>query len=188
MSQDGSPDEEIEIEELISEFERLEESVDSRKHRKQLQNLKQMAVELSKPRVFGVIVKDFNRRDMVEAFLGSILIGIPVIIEEGTLEIGEFIAGHPVFLAGTILFGILIVVGILYFTDIQDVRITNPLFGVIPRRVVGILTIAFISAVVFMTVWGRVDWSEPVVAFSQCAFTFVAMSIGAALGDILPGT
>ncbi|WGI17435.1 DUF2391 family protein [Methanonatronarchaeum sp. AMET-Sl] len=181
-------DEEVDLSSLVDEFERLEESVESKKHRNHIQKLKEKTIKLSNPRMFGVVVEGFGKRDMIEAFLGSILIGIPVIIEEGTLEIGEFIAQHPLFLLGTLVFGVLLVIGILYYTDIQDVRITNPIFGLIPRRLLGILSIAFISSIVLMTVWGRVDWSEPMIAFSQCAFTFVAMSIGAALADILPGT
>ncbi|OUJ19110.1 putative membrane protein [Methanonatronarchaeum thermophilum] len=181
-------DEGSDLTELVREFEKLEDSVESKKHKTHIQGLKEKAIQLSKPRIFGVVVEDFNRRDIVEAFLGSLLIGIPVIIEEGTLEIGEYIAQHPIFLIGTIIFGVLIVIGILYYTDIQEVKIKNPFFGVIPRRLVGIILIAFLSALLLMTVWGRVDWSEPMVALSQCAFTFVAMAIGAALADILPGT
>jgi hypothetical protein len=39
-----------------------------------------------------------------------------------------------------------------------------------------------------MTAWGRVDWARPVVAFSQVAVAFGPMAVGAALGDILPGS
>lgn len=37
-----------------------------------------------------------------------------------------------------------------------------------------------------MTVWGQVDWSEPVVAGSQAAIVAIAMGVGGSVGDILP--
>jgi hypothetical protein len=39
-----------------------------------------------------------------------------------------------------------------------------------------------------MTVWGRVDWTDPWLALCQTSVTFSAMALGAALGDILPGS
>jgi hypothetical protein len=45
-----------------------------------------------------------------------------------------------------------------------------------------------VTALVMMTVWGRVSWSEPWLAFCTVSVAFVPMAIGAALGDILPGS
>ncbi len=104
-----------------------------------------------------------------------------MLVEDGTLDVGRFVAGHPAFLDGTLLVTVGLVIGIIYVANIQDVRITNPILGVIPRRLVGVLGTSFLTAPVPMTVWGRVSWTEPTVAF-------VPMAIGAALGDILPGT
>jgi hypothetical protein len=53
---------------------------------------------------------------------------------------------------------------------------------------VGVLSISFVTAFVMMTAWGRVDWAVPWLAFCRCTVAFVPMAIGAALGDILPGT
>jgi hypothetical protein len=39
-----------------------------------------------------------------------------------------------------------------------------------------------------LTAWGRIDWSRPVVALANVVVAFVPMSIGAALGDIIPGS
>ncbi|MFC4406941.1 hypothetical protein [Haloarchaeobius iranensis] len=80
------------------------------------------------------------------------------------------------------------VIGILYVSNIQDVRVTQAFFGVVPRRLVGVLGGSFLFAVASMTVWGRVSWSEPTLALAAVAVAWVPMAIGAALGDILPGT
>lgn len=71
--------------------------------------------------------------------------------------------------------------------DIQDVQVRNPLLGLLPRKPVGVLSIAFLAAVFMMTAWGRVDWGEPWLAICTISGAFVPMAIGAALGDILPG-
>ena len=80
------------------------------------------------------------------------------------------------------------VYGIIYVADIQHVEVVDPILGVIPRRFAGMVSIAFLAALVLMTAWGRVDWSEPAVALAQVSVMFVGMGIGAALGDILPGS
>jgi hypothetical protein len=53
-------------------------------------------------------------------------------------------------------------------------------------RLVGLLAIAGGTALLLMTVWGRVDWAEPGLAASQTLVTAVVMAVGASLGDILP--
>lgn len=60
------------------------------------------------------------------------------------------------------------------------------LFGVVPLPAIAIITIAGVMATGLMTIWGRVPWSEPMVAASQTLLTGVVMSVGASLGDILP--
>jgi hypothetical protein len=39
-----------------------------------------------------------------------------------------------------------------------------------------------------MTAWGRVDWAAPELAVATIVVAWMPMAIGAALGDILPGT
>ena len=186
---DGDETPSPDIDDLLSELEDLEESVDSASERAQVRETMRMARRVHVGSgVFGKVVKGFDRSDMAEALVGSVVFGIPMLVEGGTLEVGEFIATHPVFYVSTLAFGIWMVIGILYVADIQDVRVHRPLFGVIPRRLVGVLGVAFLTALATMTAWGRVDWGDPTVAFSQVTVCFVAMSIGAALGDILPGS
>lgn len=176
------------IEDLIEELEELAGTVQSSDAREQVEDTISLARSVGTPAVFGKVIRGYDRADIAEAFLGSLVFGIPMIIEGGSLEVGAYIATRPVFLLGTIALGVAIVYGVLYVADIQHVQVTRPLLGIIPRRFAGVLTIAFLTALVLMTVWGRVDWREPAVAFGQVAFVFVGMAIGAALGDILPGS
>ena len=138
--------------------------------------------------VFGRVVTGFDRGDVAEALLGSVVFGIPMFVESGTQEVGVFLADHVLAIEATLAATVGLIVGILYVSDIQDVRIHDPLFGFLPRRLVGILGVSFGTAVVMMSLWGRTDWSEPWLAFAQVTVAFVPMAIGAALSDILPGT
>ena len=120
--------------------------------------------------------------------VGSVVFGIPMLVEGGTLEIGEFIAAHPPALLVTLAGTVAIVVGLLYVAEIQRVEIHRPLFGFVPRRLVGVVGVSYFTAFFMMTVWERVDWADPWLAICQTSVTFSAMAIGAALGDILPGS
>lgn len=173
---------------LYDELRSLEETVDDPDEREQVQEVMRLAVGVHPPAVFGRVVRGFGTEDIAEALLGSLIFGIPMFVEGGTLEVGEFVASHPLYLAGTIVAAIGLVVGILYVADIQDVRISNPILGIFPRRLVGVIGVSFLMALVVMTAWGRVDWTAPWVAFCQVSVAFAPMSLGAALGDIIPGT
>lgn len=185
-SESEEPDEAYD--ELLDHLEELEEVADSREERRLVRESIRSARRAATPRVFGRVIRGFDLRDAGEAFVGSVVFGIPMLVEQGTLEIGEFIASNPVYYVLTLLLGVGIPVGILYVVDFQRVEIVNPIFGVVPRRLVGILVISFGTAAVLMTVWGRVGWGEPWLALCQVTVTFVVMAIGASLGDILPGT
>ncbi|GAB7093203.1 hypothetical protein JCM30237_03550 [Halolamina litorea] len=194
MSVDESEDsngEDSEVDELLDELEALELAVADEDYETQsrVRESIRMARRIEEtPPVFGRVIKGFDRHDAAEALVGSVVFGIPMVIEGGTLEVGAYLATHPAYFLGTLLFGVAIVVGLLYVAEIQDVRIVDPLFGVIPRRPTGLLAIAAATAVAMMTAWGRVDWGEPWVAACQTGVCFVGMAIGGALGDILPGS
>lgn len=182
-----SPEEdEPRMADLFDELQELEETVDSPEERAQVRETMRMAMEVQQPGVFGRIVKGFDTDDAAQALLGALLFGIPMFVEGGTFEVGAFIETHPVYLLATHLFALGLVIGILYVADIQDVRIQNPIFGVIPRRLVGVIGISLGTALVMMTVWGRIDWADPWLAFCQASVAYVPMSIGASLGDIIP--
>ena len=173
---------------LYDELTTLRETVDSEAERELVEGTIEMVLNVER-RAFGRVVSGFDRSDAAEALLGSLLFGIPMFVEGGTLEVGLFVATHPAYLVGTLLAALGTVVGILYVADIQDVRIRNPVFGLVPRKLLGVVAVASLTAVAMMTGWGRVDWvATPWLALCQVTVAFFPMSIGAALGDLLPGS
>ncbi|WP_226021538.1 DUF2391 domain-containing protein [Halomicrobium salinisoli] len=175
---------------LFDDLQHLESLVDSEDERERVREAMQTATEVqdADQAVFGRVVWGFGAADAAEAVLGALLFGIPMAVEGGTNEAAEFLTTRPLYLAGTLLAGVAIVIGILYVAEFQDVRVANPILGFIPRRLAGVTVISFSLAVVLLTAWGRVDWAQPWLAFCTCAVAFFPMAIGAALGDILPGS
>lgn len=184
MAVTGS-DRDPDFRDAIDELEELEELVDSDEEREQVREAMR-TLERVRPRMFGRLREGFDLRDAGEALVGSFLFGIPMIVEEGTLEVGTYIATRPLFVVVTMLLGLALVLGILRSVEFEKVE-EDMLFGVIPVRLIGILCIAGGSALILMTIWGRVDWGTPSVAASQTLVTAVVMAVGASLGDILPG-
>ena len=178
------------VEDLIESLETLEEVVDDSEERRKVREAMRTARDLAVPErvsVFGRVVRGFDRSDLAEALVGSVLFGIPMLVEGGTTEVGAYIATRPAFLVGTALVTVLLVVGIVYVADFQDVRVHRPILGVVPRRLVGVLGVAVVTAVVGLTAWGRVDWGAPGVALGSTLVATLPMAVGAALGDLLPG-
>jgi len=189
------PGEENSLSVLFDESEELESLVDSEAEREQVRETMQAAMEAQEddPMVFGRVIWGFDREDLAESVLGSLLFGIPMAVEGGTVDAGLHIAQHPLYFAGTVGTAVAMVIGILYVADFQDVRIKNRIFGLIPRRLAGVTLTAFCSAFALLTGWGLVEWSttDPMVVWQSiciCSVAFVPMAIGAALGDILPGS
>lgn len=183
-----SPKQPPDMGDLFDELEELEEMVDDPDERAQVREAMQAASEAQDDVVFGRVVWGFDRADLSEAVLGALLFGIPMAVEGGTNEAGEFLAENPLLLAGTLGATVALAVGIIYVADIQDVRVRDPILGIIPRRLVGVLGTAFLMSIFLLTAWGRVDWGEPWIAVSTSIVALLPMAIGAALGDILPGS
>lgn len=177
------------VSELFDELEELEEMTDDPTVLDHLDDLMELAGDVQEGGTFGQVIYGFDRHDVAEAFLGSLLFGIPMAVEGGTNEAGAFIATHVGYFLLSVIGTLVLVYGILYVAEIQDVRISNPIFGIIPRRFAGVLGVAFVTATLILTIWGRVDWTaDPWLAISTVTVAVVPMSIGAALGDILPGS
>jgi uncharacterized membrane protein len=187
---DGTSDPESppDMGDLFDELQALEEVVDTPEERERVRETMETLMRVER-RSFGRVISGFDRADAAEALLGSLLFGIPMFVEGGTGEVGAFVATHPLYFVGTVGFAVLTVVGILYVADIQDVRVRNPIFGLVPRKLLGVVLVAAVTAAVMMTAWGRVDWAaEPWVSVCDVTVAFFPMAIGAALGDILPGS
>jgi uncharacterized membrane protein len=172
---------------VVDGLTELKSQVDDPVAREQVKELMVQVADLQ-PRGFGNVIVGFDRTDLAEATVGALLFGIPMFVESGTSEVGSLLARRPLALAGTLLASVALVHGIVYVADFQDVRVHDPLLGVVPRRMVGVLGTAVLTAVVVLTAWGRVDWSEPTLAFATVVVAVVPMAIGAALGDLLPGS
>ena len=173
---------------VYDELQALREVVDTEAERELVDETIEKVLNVER-RTFGRVVSGFDRSDAAEALLGSLLFGIPMFVEGGTLEVGQFVSTHPLYFLGTVVAALGTVVGILYVADIQDVRIQDPLFGLIPRKLLGVVGVASLTAVAVMTGWGRVDWvTAPWLAACQVTVAFFPMAIGAALGDLLPGS
>ncbi|WP_135825872.1 DUF2391 domain-containing protein [Halorussus ruber] len=183
----SDPPPEPELADLLDELETLEETVDDPDERQQVRETIRVARRVQ-PSAFGRVIRGFDRHDAAEALVGSVLFGVPMLAEGGTLEIGTFLAANPAAFVGTVAASVALVVGVLYVAEIQQVEIYRPFFGVVPRRLVGVLAISFVTATALMTGWGRVEWSDPWLALCQVAVAFAPMSLAAALGDILPGS
>jgi uncharacterized membrane protein len=183
----SDPPQDPELADLLDELETLEETVDDPDERQQVRETIRVARRVQ-PSAFGRVIRGFDRHDAAEALVGSVLFGVPMLAEGGTLEIGAFLAANPAAFVGTVVASVALVVGVLYVAEIQQVEIYRPFFGVVPRRLVGVLAISFVTAAALMTGWGRIEWSEPWLAICQTAVAFAPMSLAAALGDILPGS
>lgn len=131
---------------------------------------------------------------MAEAFVGSIVFLIPLLVEDGVYEIAEHfltmsVGGWPVLLLANAAFVMLLTGALIYWSDIQRIDVTTYIFGVpIPRRLLFTLLIALGTATLMMTLWGRVSgWTNPMVAVARISVVWTAAATGAALGDLLPG-
>lgn len=181
-----SPDADPDLDDAMDELEELEALVDSPEEREQVREAMR-TLRRAQPRPFGRLRSAFGLRDIGEALVGSVLFGIPMIVEDGTLDAGAHIATRPFALAFTAVVGVGLVVGILRTVEFEKVQ-ADLLFGVVPVRLLGLLGVAAVSAFVLLTVWGRVDWADPQVAAGQTLVTALVMAVGASLGDILPET
>lgn len=173
------------LENVFEELEELEAIVDTEKERQQVRETMRVLRRAQQPQLIGRFRHAFDLRDAGEAFVGGFVFGIPMVVEEGTLEIGRFIAQELTFVVLTFLFGISVVFGILHAAQFEQVE-EDFIRGIVPLRLLGILSIATVLGVFLMTIWGRIDWTTPYVAVSQTLVAVIFMAVGASIGDILP--
>lgn len=177
---------------LLTQLEDLERTVDSAEERREVRRAIRIARHVPGSAVFGRTIRGYTTRDMAQAFVGSVVFGLPLLVEDGVFEIADhfasvFVAGVPASFLANALFVTLLVIGLLYYAQFQRVEITRPVFGIVPRRLIGVLGISFLSAALLMTMWGRIGWEDPWIAVCRISVIWTAMAIGASLGDILPG-
>lgn len=178
------------IDDVFTQLERLEETVTSEVERREVERTRRMLERVPG----GEHISKYTTRDMGEAFVGGILFALPLLVEDGVFEIAEWftevtIAQIPVFLVANVLFIFVLTAGLLYAVDFREITITNPLFGFIPRRLLGVLVISFVVAAMTMFMWGRLHEEDPTTLeqFARITVIWAAAALGAVLADILPG-
>ncbi len=178
------------IEDVLEQLEQLEESITHPENQAALaQTRRRLASIPGRQRI-----RKYTTRDMVEASVGGIVFSLPLLVEDGVFEIAEWFAAFtlgpiPLFLLVNTVFIVGLAAGVLYATDFREVSISRPLFGIIPRRLLGILVISFVVAAVMMFMWGRLHEEDPtgVEQLGRITVIWAASALGACLGDILPG-
>ncbi|WP_394742102.1 DUF2391 domain-containing protein [Natronococcus roseus] len=182
-----------ELERLVEQLEELEEYVDNPDERKKVRKAIHAAHRVPGAYTVENGIKRYTTRDMAEAFVGSVLLSLPLLVEDGVFEIAEYLAGAtvsevPIFLISNVLFVGLLTTALIYWTDIRDVGVADPIFGFVPRRLIGILGVSLVTVTGLMIMWGRIFEGEPTTAEAVGRITVIwtAGAFGAALGDILP--
>lgn len=178
------------ISDVFAQLERLEATVTSEAEQREVERTRRIlkAVPGSDH------IRKYTTRDIGEAFVGGIIFALPLLVEGGVFEIAEWfteitVAGVPVFLVVNVAFILTLTTGLLYAIDFRTVKITNPIFGFIPRRLVGVLMVSLLVAAGTMLMWGRLHEEDPtnLEVVARVTVVWAAAALGAVLGDILPG-
>lgn len=188
----GLDDRTVPVSELLDQLDRLEQTVDNPDERREVEQTRELAERLSDG-VFGERIRKYTGQDVAESFVGSIVFAVPLLVEDGVNVIAQHFlstqaAGVPAYLLANVTFVVLLAGALIYWADIQRVEEPTKVMGVpVPRRLIGTLLVAFLTTAALMTLWGRIEWAQPVVALARVTVVWTVASVGAALGDILPG-
>ncbi|WP_247728955.1 hypothetical protein [Halovivax limisalsi] len=178
---------------LHREFADLESVFGDAADRRDADRLRERTIRAAFDDASDDTIQKYTSRDVAEAFVGSIFFSIPLLVEDGVYDVADFFLSFrvgfvPIYLLVNAVFVLLMILALVYWAGPQDVRISRPIFGVVPRRLVGIALVSFLTAAALTTMWGRVaHWDDPVVALARISVVWTVASFGAALGDILPG-
>ena len=189
LEDNGAQPTSYDIEDVLTQLSELEATVSSSEERKEVRRVQRMLKRVPGQRR----IRKYTSRDVAEGFIGGIVFSLPLLVEDGVFEIAEWFAGVtvgpvPVFFVLNAVFIIGMVTALLYYTDFRDVRV-RPLFGFVPRRLLGILMISFLVATLTMFMWGRLHEEDPtrLEALGRITVIWAAAALGATLGDMLPG-
>jgi len=178
------------LDRLLEELDRLEETVDDPEERRRVAR----TIAIAQRMPARDQIRKYTTRDVAEAFLGGTLFAVPLMFEDGIFEIARYlleyrIADIPVFLLANVLFMLVGAIGLIYWTDVRDVEPHRPLFGVIPRRLAGVLLVSLTAVMALMVLWGRLFIEAPTAseAVARISVVWTVAAFGAALGDIIPG-
>lgn len=178
------------IREAIAELEQLEQRVSDTHKQDDLRRLQEML-----ERVPGTKqIHKYTSRDVGEAFVGALVFSLPLLVEDGVFDIAAWFVSIwlgpvPILLLANAFLVVVITAKLLYAVDFREVVIHHPLFGIIPRRLVGILLVSFLTACGMTLLWGRLHEGEPATleALARVTVIWTAAALGAVLADVLPG-
>ncbi|MGM0684421.1 MAG: DUF2391 family protein [Halobacteriota archaeon] len=182
------------INDLLATLDALSDTVDEGHEREQVRQTISLVERMPGSSAFRTRITKYTSRDMAEAFVGSVLFALPLLVEGGVFEIAAWFAsvtpaGVPVFLLVHVAFVLVMTAGLLYSADFRQIEISHPLLGIVPRRYAGILLVSLFTSVLMMSLWGRLHEGDPAALeqLSRVAFVWAGAAFGASLGDILPG-
>lgn len=181
------------VAELRTQFDDLAAAVTDHADRIEVTRLREETIKATIDDVLDDTIQKYTSRDIAEAFVGSIFFAIPFLVEDGVFDVATFflsfrIGVFPMYFLLNTVFVFAMILLLVYWAGPRDVQVSRPIFGFIPRRLIGIAVVSFLTAAALMTMWGRVEnWQHPVVALARISVVWTVASFGAALGDILPG-
>lgn len=180
----------VDIEHVLDRLAELEDIVSDDHERDEVQQVRSLLEHVPGTST----IHKYTSRDMGESFIGGLVFSLPLLVEDGVFDIASWFTEHtlgpvPIFLAANIAFVFILAAGLLYAVDIREVRVTKPLLGFIPRRLIGVLVISFVCAAGMMFMWGRLHEGDPSTteSFARATVIWASAALGAVLGDILPG-
>lgn len=178
---------------ITEQFDELESAVGATERQQEVQRIREETVGAALDDALDGSIQKYTSRDIAEAFVGSIFFAVPFLVEDGVFDVADFflsftVGSFPVFFLANTAFVLLMILALVFWAGPQRVQMSRPIFGFIPRRLIGISIVSFLTAAALMTMWGRVgNWEDPVVAVARISVVWTVASFGAALGDILPG-
>lgn len=188
------PPENVAVNDILDQLRELEGTITTSEQREELHETRRMLKGLPGAGELEEHITKYTSRDVGEAFVGAIIFALPLLVEDGVFIIADHfldvvVAGVPVFLVANVVFVTTLTAGLIYVVDLREVRISSPILGVVPRRLVGVLAVSFLTAAGLMILWGRMFIDDPstVAAFARITVVWAAAALGASLGDILPG-
>lgn len=178
---------------LHRELDDLEATLSDAADRTAVSRLRTRATAATIDETFGDRIESYTARDLAEAFVGSVVFAVPFLVEDGVFAVATHLQAGvvsriPVLLLANAGFVLGMILALVYWAGPQDVKISRPLLGFIPRRLLGIALVSACTAAVLLLLWGRIGtWQTLGTAIARISVVWPLAAFGAALGDVLPG-
>ncbi|WP_312911039.1 DUF2391 domain-containing protein [Natronosalvus caseinilyticus] len=182
------------IEDLLDKLDELKDAADDPGERRRVEETIHLVNRMPGSQAFTKRITKYTTKDIAQAFVGSVIFALPLLVEDGVFDIAEWflsvtLGGVPVFFVANLGFLLAMTAGLLYYADFRQVEVRKPILGVIPRRYAGVLVVSLLASVAMMLMWGQLTADEPTAMeqVSRVTVVWTVAAFGAALGDILPG-